>query len=312
MDRFIIVGERRSGSTTLAKWMQDHDEIGMLSQMDRAYFMDDELRGRKKWLDGVIDHDKWLDNHNKQRYENLFSEFIGKKIVGEKSADYLFLKQCLVRIKLYYPEVKLLVTLRNPVHRAWSHYVNEVGKGRENLPFSEAIALEDTRILKSEYALTHLSYKNRGFYDLSLEALFALFPKEQIQIVILDELIANPKSELKKVYEFLNIDTMLGYARIGKKYNNNWTTFPKPFWKKNQFLTVVEKNINQVIRMFARMLFRDIYKRRRISVKLEKVTRYGKDDMHMPENTRQELMRIYAPHIDRLETLIAKDLSSWK
>lgn len=310
---FLIIGERRSGSTTLAKWVEAHPQIGMLPNMDTAYFMDNEIRGRMTWLDGFLDHENWYLNHSKKAYEQLFTNFDESgQIIGEKSADYFFLKQCIERIKRFYPDIKLVLILRNPVQRAWSHYINEVGKGRESLSFSEAIEIEDKRIGESEYALAHLSYKSRGFYADNLDILYEYFPKKQVHILILEEMIKDPQDELRKVYEYLEVDVNQGYSRIKINYNKNWTTFPKLFWRKNKLFSISEKAINYLIKITVSFLFRDIYKRRKISVKIQKITRYGKDEMQMDDNIKGKLIQIYAPHNKRLAKLISKDLSVWK
>jgi len=183
---FIVIGERRSGSTTIAKWMDAHPQIGVLPTMDTGYFIDDLVRGRKKWIDGFINHELWNNNHDKEGYLKLFlkREFplSMHKVIGEKSADYFFLSETHLRIKEFFPEIKLIVVLRNPIKRAWSHYFNELGKGREWLDFESAILQEETRIKQSDYARTHLSYLSRGFYFRSLERLYKVFDPQNILV----------------------------------------------------------------------------------------------------------------------------------
>ncbi len=310
---FLIIGERRSGSTTLAKWIEAHPELGLLSSMDTAYFMDDELRGRKEWLEGYVNRSDWDRNHSKRDYELQFDSLDNnKKAIGEKSADYLFLDQCYHRIKKFYPDIKLVLILRNPVQRAWSHYINEIGKEREELSFDKALKAEDNRIERSEYAKAHLSYKNRGFYYQSLNLLYKTFDKSQVHVVILEHLLEKPKNVLGSLYDFLGIDSSLGFDKVGVRFNNSWTTFPKTFWKKNMFLTKSEKAFNLIIKLGTTLLIRDLYKRRRISVQLESLTRYSKDDIKMEDKTKKYLNSIYKEDIKSLEELLHVDLSCWK
>lgn len=310
---FIIAGERRSGTTTLAKLMERHPEIYMYPSMDMAYFMDDALRGRKEWLDGKVEPSLWDEIHTKEEYFNFFSGATEEQIaIGEKSADYLFLENCHGRIKKIIPNAKIILTFRNPIERAWSHYWNEIGKGRESETFEKSIELEKTRIEQSDYAKAHLSYVSRGFYLDSLNVLYKTFDKSNIKVVILEELIANPERVLRGVYDFLKIDSNIKIKGAQNSYNKNWTSIPKPFWVKNKGLECVEKQINKLIVRGTNLFVKDAYKKRSVLTRLESITRNTKKDFVMNNSTRKELQNIYMPSIERLEKELNKDLSTWK
>jgi len=306
---FIIAGERRSGTSTLAKWIQVHPEIYLHPTVDRAYFLDDAIRGRYEWLDGCVNPMDWKLNHSRTEYLSMFNNTPGNcKAIGEKSADYFFYNPCIKRISQNFPAIKIIISLRNPIERAWSHYWNEVGKGRETLSFEEAINQEAGRISGSDYAKVHLSYVHRGMYDESLKQLYMNFSKEQVYIVILERLINKPVVELQKLYQFLGVDPSKGLGLVGKQFNHNWTTLPYSFWKRNYFLQTTEHQINNLIKKSGKMIFRDSYSQRKYIPMMERVTRFKPKDKEMKNETRHYLADIFSPHVHELNRITPLDI----
>lgn len=309
---FIIAGERRSGTTSLACYFKNHSDIYLLPKVDMAYFVDTQTKGIIDRLKGKVDYSLWAKKHSKQDYLSLFGNAANKKAIGEKSADYLFWDESHQRIKEFLPNVKIIISLRHPVERAWSQYINEVGKGREGLSFEEAILKENDRIKESDHARNHLSYVQRGFYDVSIKKLLKTFNKEQVYIVILEELIANPNIELEKIFDFLGVDKKLGLNNSGKRFNNNWTTFQHEWVRRNKILSKFEFFLTKVQRRVVKLFFKSPYKRKQFSHKLESFYRLSKKDVKMSDKSRNYLNELYLPHIENLELLLNKDLRIWK
>jgi hypothetical protein len=115
---FIIAGERRSGTTSLTYYFQSHPEIYLLPKIDIAYFVDPQTKGIRDKLKGKINTSLWAKEFSKEHYISLFEGAEGKKAIGEKSADYLFWEESHQRIKDTLPDVKIILSLRNPVERA--------------------------------------------------------------------------------------------------------------------------------------------------------------------------------------------------
>lgn len=314
LPNFIIVGERRCGSTSLTKWMEAHPEIYMHPKVDLNYFIDDYVKYmRKDWEPGEIDYDKWWENHSAEGYAEEFLPGKDLPCRGEKSADLLFWRPAHERMaKIIAPDTKLVITLRNPIDRAWSMFWNEVGKKREDLSFEEAVAQEEQRISGSAYARDHMSYVTRGFYDESIKDFFQHFDPAQTQIIFLEETVKNPKKALSKLYEFIGVDHNKGLERAETRYNNNWTSVPYPFWTRNKFLASVEEGFTKGLRLAMTILIRDGYQKRRIVPKIEGMYRQIQRDIEMSVETRKLLQQTYLPHIEALEEYLKKDLSFWK
>ncbi len=116
------------------------------------------------------------------------------------------------------PTAKLMVLLRNPVDRTYSHYQHCVRKGVETLSFEDAITHEAKRldgerekILQDEnyysFNLLHYSYLSRGIYVDQLENWTSIFPREQLLILKSEDLDTDPQAILKQVLDFFELPT---------------------------------------------------------------------------------------------------------
>jgi hypothetical protein len=125
------------------------------------------------------------------------------------------------------PNARLIALLRNPVDRAFSHYQHEVALGREQLSFEDALAHEDERMqgeldhmLRDPAYLSHAwwnyTYAARGRYAEQLERWFAAFPREQLLVLLTDDLAADTAGTYRRVLEFLGVDPrgLDSYPRI--------------------------------------------------------------------------------------------------
>ncbi len=136
--------------------------------------------------------------------------------VGEASATYLFHPLAHHWVHAFNPELKLIVVLRDPVDRAYSHFQMEYRWGRETLPFEEAL-LREKRELGPELAriaadplttssrLLTCSYVARGRYADQIERWLELFSREQLFVVTSEELLADPASVVARIAGFLGI-----------------------------------------------------------------------------------------------------------
>jgi hypothetical protein len=117
------------------------------------------------------------------------------------------------RVASLVPDARLIVLVRNPVDRAYSHYQHEVALGREPLPFDEAIEQEDER-MKGElermrdpryfsHAWWNFTYLARGRYAEQLERWLERFPRERLLVVPSDDLLARPAETYRHVLDFL-------------------------------------------------------------------------------------------------------------
>jgi hypothetical protein len=116
------------------------------------------------------------------------------------------------------PEAKFIVSLRDPVERAWSHYSMLRARNREALSFEEALEREPER-LRDRGSWSRYGYARKGLYAEQLEALFGLVPRERILVLIFErDVIARPQETFQRLCRFLAIEDSTS-AEVGDVVN---------------------------------------------------------------------------------------------
>lgn len=134
----------------------------------------------------------------------------------DSSPYYLFHPAVPRRLQALLPQAKLIVLLRDPARRAYSHYWHERDKGREPLSFADAIDAEPERLGNSQQRLAdgslersrehrHFSYLARGRYAEQLDRWFAVLPRRQFLILRFEDLARDPLGVLSVTLDFLGL-----------------------------------------------------------------------------------------------------------
>jgi hypothetical protein len=190
---FLVIGAQKAGTTSLYGWLQHHPAVS-LSQTKEVHFFDQHFHRGVDWYS---------------------SQFSGP-CSGEATPYYLFHPLAPQRAATVVPEARLIVLLREPVSRAWSHYHHVRRQGSEPLSFVDAIALEQLR-LRGEVdkmledgrytSLNHqkYSYLSRGLYADQLERWLRFFPREQLLVLETGALHRQPQASLDAVCDFLGV-----------------------------------------------------------------------------------------------------------
>ncbi len=205
---FIIIGAMRGGTTSLYMYLNQHPSVARAFRKEVHFFDLGYWRGLNWYrahfpslLHGHIEGLSW------RRY----------LVTGESTPYYMFHPLAPKRIAETLPHVKLIVLLRNPVDRAYSHYWHAVNMGRENLSFEEALRSEPERLRGERKRLVDdegyhspayqtYSYLARGVYVEQLERWKALFREEQILILCSEEFFEDPQAGLTQVFGFLGLE----------------------------------------------------------------------------------------------------------
>lgn len=193
---FLIVGAQRCATTSLHHYLLQHRAV-----------LGPRLTKGVHWFDtGYQRPLAWYRSNfpTTGRRAALESQLGIRAVVGESSPYYLFHPDAPGRIRQVLPAAKLLVILRDPVQRAWSHYHHEVERGFESLTFEEALAAEDER-LGDPFGHQHHSYAARGHYLDQLERLWQLFPRPQVLVLLNEDLAADPGALLAEAHRFLGV-----------------------------------------------------------------------------------------------------------
>lgn len=206
---FIIIGTQRGGTTSLYYYLTSYPGIAK-ALMKEVHFFDDHFQ------DGT----PWYRAQFPTQLQRSYAERVrGQRfLTGESSPYYLFYPPAPKRIKALIPKVKLIVLLRNPVDRAYSHHWLATLEGNETLPFAEAIeretqrtAGEQEKILRDEHYKSfnhrHFTYLARGIYVDQLQHWMNFFPREQFLILKSEDFYKDTLGAFKRALNFLDVPT---------------------------------------------------------------------------------------------------------
>jgi hypothetical protein len=190
---FVVPGAQKGGTTALTTYLREHPEICMPRAMkEMHYFSNDSGH----FAQAVVDHD---DYHAK------FHPQAGQRLWCDATPLYMFHGSAPARIREYNPAMKMIILLRNPLTRAFSHWNMEVKREREPLSFDEAVRTEGERVHADARQAHRRAYVERGRYAAQLRRIWTLFPVRQTLILKSEEFRADAAPGLAKIAEFLGI-----------------------------------------------------------------------------------------------------------
>jgi hypothetical protein len=204
---FVIIGAAKAGTTSLYGWLSEHPYVVPATTKEVHYFDYNVYRG-VDWYRAHFPHQADCD---------AFAATHGRPfLTGEASPSYISHHWVPERLARRLPDAKLLVTLRDPVDRAYSQFQMSCREQEESLSFEEALAIEDERLEPerariasderyNSWPIGCWSYQMRSRYAEQLERWFSYFDRSQFHILTLEELAARPSETLDAVHAFLGL-----------------------------------------------------------------------------------------------------------
>lgn len=291
----MIVGAAKSGTTTLYRVLADHPEVFFPpSEKEPFYFC---FGGKEPELLNSITRDrvKWKT----EDYLDLYKSVSANKLCGDASTAYLYKhEEVVANMKaLYgerYKEVKIIMILRNPVDRAYSHYTFLVRNGYEDLSFEEALKPEKIAARKEErWGFDYLDY---GAYPTQVNTFLNEFPA--CQVLLMNEL-KEKQTLIDKVTAFLGVSSI----EVGPEFTANPSGVPK-----NRFL-VNQLRKNGVLKWMVNLMPEGV-KHKLLNKRDAMMSKLLVKEPMSPE-IRSRLIEHYRSDIQELEQIIGKDLKHW-
>ena len=199
---FFVVGAARSGTTTLYQYLSQHPQVFLPRVKELNYFSKVSSNQPQDYAlpkPGKEYHTKIIQSP--EVYKNLYNSARHDQIKGDVSPSYLWHEETPAAIKAYNPKAKIIISLRHPVERAFSHYLMAKSVGYEkSIDFQQAI---------NEPLSEHWGGGNRYLewsdYVGALKAYYAAFPKEQIHVMIFEQWVRDQGSALAELAQFLGV-----------------------------------------------------------------------------------------------------------
>lgn len=190
---FIICGTQKGGTSALDAYLRDHPDICMADRKEVHFFDNEDF-----FRESIPDY---------SAYHAAFRFRPSHKLIGEATPIYMYWHDAPRRIWEYNPNMKLVVVLRNPIDRAYSHWNMERSRNAEYLSFWDAIQSEQKRCREAlPYQHRVYSYIDRGYYLEQLRRLWRYFSKDNVLVLKNEYLKQQPNEALKEVYSFLEIN----------------------------------------------------------------------------------------------------------
>jgi hypothetical protein len=283
---FFVVGAAKAGTTSLYAYLRQHPQVFLPKIKEPHFFAHVRPSPEMKHLYAAI--------NDRSTYLRLFRNAEGYRAIGDASPSYLWDPEAANRIRRSVGEAKIVITLRDPVERAHSHYLADVREGVHDLSFYDALR-QDMARPKKGWAVS-LLYVELGQYAAQVRRYLDLFGPAQVKVVLFEELKRNSANVLKELAQFLEVDQG-AVEQINTSEVHNSYAAPRGKWaqrmagaKFSRLLgkTVIPHEVGQFI--FERVLLKQAPK-----PKIE------------PEAKRL-LCEIYEPEIRELEGILGRPL----
>ena len=195
---FFIVGAPKCGTTALYAYLKSHPDVFMPDVKEPHYFGSDlAFRYRRR--------------PDERRYRSYFAGADGRRRVGEASIWYLYSTAAAREIREAVPQARAVAMVRDPVEMITAMHSQFVYNGHEDLPLADALEAEPDRaagrqIPASANFPAGLLYRRVASFAEQIERYYEVLGRENVHVVVFDDLKADAAATYRCVLEFLGID----------------------------------------------------------------------------------------------------------
>jgi hypothetical protein len=293
----FIVGAPKSGTTALASYLGSHRDV-FVADKELSYFGSDlEFRTKRgRWRIGYDTYLEWFAQHPQERYRT------------DRSVFYLYSSRAAGEIHAYDPNARVIALLRNPVDQMHSQHSEMLFQGEEVVDsFGKAIALEDERkrgdhVPPGCQKVFGLFYRDIARYAEQVERYFSLFGRDQVCVVLHDDLVLDSARAYRQVLRFLDVDP------------DHRPEFNVVNANKVVRSTRVRDLLGQSpsgLRRLGRLVVPDERARASLRRRLHALNTDRRPRPAMASELHRRLTAEFAPEVRRLEQLLDRDLGGW-
>jgi len=189
---FFIVGAPKAGTTSLYQYLTEIPGIYMSPVKEPRYFSPNVPLGF---------HAKII--RDKKKYLELFEEVKNEKTIGEASTSYMQDPESAKLIYQVIPNAKIIIILRDPIERTFSHYLTDMEMALEKISFDKLIRMKSDEFQKFPYLKNIL---DASLYSVQVKRYVDTFGFERLKILVFEELVKNTKDIVQDVLKFLDLD----------------------------------------------------------------------------------------------------------
>ena len=236
---FIIAGVMKGGTTAAAFNLNKHQDIFCLTQYWKNRVLNDEdynyASQTGSWSGNMPTSNKEMDyfnlnvNYNLENSFDIYRSFFPRKLtaIGEASPNYFCLDEnnnggTATRIATDLPDAKVIIFLRDPINRAYSHWnhINEKnpswGSAYNGTPFADVVKVTGNNLV------------SRSKYLANLTKWITAIGSDKIYVALQESIELDPLTEYNKICDFLGVSHFLDNQEFKKifalNYNDNITS----------------------------------------------------------------------------------------
>lgn len=296
----FIIGAAKSGTTSLYNYLQQHPNVFFPRVKEPHFYADVESNDPSAYIKpepGKLYHEKIIND--KEVYEALYNEATSEKILADASPSYLWDDKAANRIYEDYPSAKIVILLRNPTERVFSHYLMDIRSGSQTLDDFILAIERDQKAISKGWGKSHL-YLELGFYSRQIERYLDLFGAQNVKIILYDDFISETKKTLKDICKYLGINEKHISAIDYNKVHNQYVA---PRGKLSRFI-LKYKNKSSFLKRLVPFSAKSFLNGKVLLKKQKKPS--------LKESERLYLYDIYKEDIKKTEQILNRDLSVWK
>ena len=306
LPNFLLVGAAKAGTTSLYHYLDAHPQVFMSPIKEPCHFARDVIEvlppGSRHVL--ALNYRAYLRSGGEAKFRDafvptwdaycrLYDRAAGQTAIGEASTFYLLSSRAAKDIKDAIPDAKILIILRNPVDRAYSHHLMNVRAGSATKPFVEEFR---KGMCPGQVGSASYFYSSMGQYSCQVERYLHYFDDSHVRILLYDDMKANPAGVVEDVFRFLQINCDF---RPELEDTFNRARLPR-FPRLNTLL--LESGLKK---WFGRNASKSIAKM------VWKIFFSERDLPRLRVEERLEVLTYFRSDIERLQSVIGRDLNDW-
>ena len=273
---FLIIGDLKAGTTSLYYYLKQHPETFLPDKKELRFFSFDPDNPYHR-------RSKSFDVRTISQYLEYFEDAGDARAIGEASPNYLRSPLTAERIRQHLPDVRLIVSLRNPADRLYSSYAMEFRAGKVKEPIEEVLFRRDAERVKA------------GFYWPDLIQYYDRFSREQIKVILFNDLVQDCYSVIRDLYRFIGVDD----------------SFTPDITPRNIGGVPTNPLMNRILGAGKRIATRYVKPTPEMRRMWLQVQRKHLASLKPDPLVRQKILEACKDDIERTQSLIDRDLSDW-
>ena len=193
---FVLAGVQKAGTSTLFALIRAHPQVAEPRAKELHYFSNDKYDWKNPDYREYDKRIRWRDD---------------AVIAGEATPRYLFWRRAMIRMQAYNPDMRIILSFRDPIERAFSHWAMAKDRHETHADFAESVwtgwAVRWPRNPKEAgKGVEGATIVSRGFYGQQLRHALGLFPREQFLLLDYHTVFADLPATLDRIATFIGVD----------------------------------------------------------------------------------------------------------